>query len=89
MCTIYGCSYIALLLGFREGYLLLQPYLTAFTPTLDPLKGNPYKTSWALNSKKATGFPTEREAQLEKGQHKHASGVEAKDGRFYVMKVAR
>jgi|HubBroStandDraft_2_1064218.scaffolds.fasta_scaffold1586505_1 hypothetical protein len=49
--------------------------------------GNPYKTSWVLNIKEATGFPTEREAQLEKGQHKNASGVEAKDGRFYLRKV--
>jgi hypothetical protein len=36
--------------------------------------GNPYKTSWVLNIKEATGFPTAREAQLEKGQHKDASG---------------
>jgi hypothetical protein len=50
-----------------------------------PMVQNP----WVEDMKKATGFPTDREAQMEKGQCKDASGViEGKDGRFYVMKVA-
>jgi hypothetical protein len=48
-----------------------------------PMVQNP----WVEDSKEATGFPTEREAQMEKSQYKDASGVEEKDGRFYVMKV--
>jgi hypothetical protein len=49
-----------------------------------PIVQNP----WVEDSKEATGFPTEREAQMEKSQYKDASGVEPKDGRFYVMKLA-
>jgi hypothetical protein len=57
---------------------------------LEPLKDKPYNTAnWVSGTEHAYGFETGRDAQLVKAEYKDASGVEDKDGRFYVMKVAR
>jgi hypothetical protein len=53
-----------------------------------PLKDKPYNTAnWVLGTEHAYGFPTDRDAQTFKAEYKDASGVEEKDGRFYVMQV--
>jgi hypothetical protein len=53
-----------------------------------PLKDKPYNTAnWAFGTEHAYGFPTDRDAWAVKAEYKDASGVEEKDGRFYVMKV--
>jgi hypothetical protein len=59
--------------------------------TLEPLKDKPYKTAkWVSGIEQAYGFETNGDAQAVKGEYKDASGVEeGKDGRFYVMQVAR
>lgn len=50
-----------------------------------PMLQNP----WVPDIKAAIGFPAEREAQMQKGQYKDASGViKCNDGQYYVMKVA-
>jgi hypothetical protein len=54
------------------------------------LKDKPYNTpNWAIDGIEPTdGFETEEEAWAVKAEYKDASGVEDRDGRFYVMKVA-
>jgi hypothetical protein len=53
-----------------------------------PLKDKPYNVAnWVSGTEQACSFPTDRDAWAIKGQYKDASGVEEKDGRFYVMKV--
>jgi hypothetical protein len=53
-----------------------------------PLKDKPYNVAnWVSGTEHAYGFPTDRDACAVKGEYKDASGVEEKDGRFYVMKV--
>ena len=55
-----------------------------------PLKDKPYNTAnWVFGTEDAYGFPTDRDAWAVKGEYKDASGVEERDGRFYVMKVPR
>jgi hypothetical protein len=57
---------------------------------LEPLKDKPYNTpNWIFGTERAYAFETDRDAWAIKGQYKDASGVEEKDGRFYVMKVPR
>jgi hypothetical protein len=53
------------------------------------LKDKPYNTpNWVSNGiEPPDGFETNGEAQAVRAQYKDASGVEDKDGRFYVMKV--
>jgi hypothetical protein len=53
------------------------------------LKDKPYNTpNWALDGIELTdGFETKGEAQAVRAEYQDASGVEEKDGRFYVMKV--
>ena len=53
------------------------------------LKDMPYNSpNWALDGIEPTdGFETKGEAQAVRAEYKDASGVEEKDGRFYVMKV--
>jgi hypothetical protein len=55
------------------------------------LKDKPYNTpNWASDGiEPSDGFPTEGEAQAVRAEYKDASGVEEKDGRWYVMKVPR
>jgi hypothetical protein len=53
-----------------------------------PSKDKPYNVAnWESGTEQAYGFPTYRDAWAVKGEYKDASGVEEKDGRFYVMKV--
>jgi hypothetical protein len=53
-----------------------------------PLRDKPYDVAnWVSGTEHAYGFSTDTDAWAVKGQYKDASGVESKDGRFYVMKV--
>jgi hypothetical protein len=53
-----------------------------------PLKDKPYNTAnWVFGTEHAYAFDTNKDAQAVKAEYKDASGVEEKDGRFYVMKV--
>ena len=55
---------------------------------LEPLKNKPYNAAnWVFGTEHAYAFKTNEDAQAVKAQYKDASGVEPKDGRFYVMKV--
>ena len=55
-----------------------------------PLKDKPYNVAnWVSGTEQAYAFDSNKDAQVVKAEYKDASGVEEKDGRFYVMKVAR